>query len=105
MRRYGVTATAEQDLEDILTYIASDNPKAALRLIDRLEIQFGRLAETPGLGRSRPDLAHELRSFPLGNYLIFYHPEPGGIIIVRVLHAARNIPDIAASGGFLDDLE
>jgi toxin ParE1/3/4 len=32
-----------------------------------------------------------LRSFSVGNYLIFYFPIEGGIDIVRVLQGARDI--------------
>lgn len=45
----------------------------------------------PGLGRQESKLAPNLRSFPLGNYLIFYRPIEDGIAVVRVLHGARDI--------------
>lgn len=35
-------------------------------------------------------LAPGLRLFPLGNYLIFYLPEPEGIQVIRVIHGARD---------------
>jgi hypothetical protein len=41
------------------------------------------LAEQPLLGRSREELVPDLRSFPLGRYVIFYEVIPGGIAIVR----------------------
>lgn len=34
MRHYALTYAAEQDIEDIVTYIAQDNPPAALKLLD-----------------------------------------------------------------------
>ncbi|WP_244443170.1 type II toxin-antitoxin system RelE/ParE family toxin [Bradyrhizobium sp. Ai1a-2] len=45
----------------------------------------------PRAGRAREDLAPKLRSFPVGNYLIFYVPVPDGIEVVRVMHARRDI--------------
>jgi toxin ParE1/3/4 len=36
------------------------------------------------MGRARPELAPDLRSFPVGNYVVFYRPMPAGIILVRV---------------------
>jgi toxin ParE1/3/4 len=45
----------------------------------------------PGCGREEPKFARDLRSFPVGNYLIFYRPIQNGIALVRVLHGARDI--------------
>jgi toxin ParE1/3/4 len=49
------------------------------------------LSEFPGLGRPRDELAESLRSFPVGNYVIFYLPLGDGINVIRVLHGARDI--------------
>jgi toxin ParE1/3/4 len=43
------------------------------------------------MGRARPELAPDLRSFPFGRYVIFYMPLSDGIDVVRVLHSARDI--------------
>jgi len=39
----------------------------------------------------REDLAPSLRSFPVGNYLIFYRPITDGVEVVRMLHGAREL--------------
>jgi toxin ParE1/3/4 len=44
------------------------------------------------MGREREELAPGLRSFPFRRYLIFYRLFAGGIEIVRVLHAAQDVP-------------
>jgi toxin ParE1/3/4 len=49
------------------------------------------LAGQPRLGRLRPELATNLRSFPIGNSLIFYRPTQEGIEVARGLPGARNI--------------
>ena len=41
----------------------------------------------PLAGRARPELLDELRSFPSGNYVVFYLPRPDGVEVVRVLSA------------------
>jgi toxin ParE1/3/4 len=46
------------------------------------------------MGRSRPELAPGLRSFPLANTLSSYVPLPKGVEIVRVLHGARDVESI-----------
>lgn len=43
------------------------------------------------MGRSRPELGPEIRSFPVGRYVIFYLPLPKGIEVVRVLHGSRDV--------------
>jgi plasmid stabilization system protein ParE len=47
--------------------------------------------EFPELGEKRDDLRSNLRSFSVGNYVIFYFPDAHGVRIVRVIHGARNI--------------
>lgn len=66
------TSEAEEDLIDIWLYIAQDNPVAADQLLDDLDDKCFLLAENPLLGPARPDIAPELRYFPVGNYLILY---------------------------------
>jgi toxin ParE1/3/4 len=85
------TRRADRDLEDIAVYIAGDDPNAADTLIDRFDQKFTLLAQFPYLGHERPELATELRSFPVGRYLIFYRPQKDGIIVIRVIHGARNL--------------
>lgn len=79
------------DYEEIWRYIARDNPVAADRLITTFERHLATLAAMPAMGREEPHLAPNLRSFPVGNYLIFYQPLADGVALVRVLHGARDI--------------
>jgi toxin ParE1/3/4 len=46
------------------------------------------------MGRVRPELLRDLRSFPCDNYIIFYFPTYEGTEIVRVLHMRRDIEAI-----------
>jgi toxin ParE1/3/4 len=82
---------ARLDLIDIWNYIADDNEAAADRMFDRIEGVLQMLSEQPKAARERPGLAPELRSFPVGNYLLFYLPLPGGIDMVRVLSGYMGI--------------
>jgi toxin ParE1/3/4 len=82
---------AEQDLIDLWTYIAADNPAAADNLLDQIESVCKMLARAPLLGRARSELAAGLRSFSVGDYLIFYLPRKNGIVVVRVLSGHRNL--------------
>lgn len=82
---------AEIDLTAIWDYIAADNLRAADTLLDRIDAIFDMLAETPFAGRERSELRTGLRSFPVGNYLIFYVPTPDGVEVVRVMHGRQDI--------------
>lgn len=79
------------DYEVIWDYIAKDDPLAADRLISTFEQQLSLLATMPAMGKPELDLAPNLRSFPVGNYLIFYREIADGIQLVRALHGARDI--------------
>ena len=68
--------------------------KHADRFAAFIDSQFRALARQPNMGRSRPELANDLRSFPVGRYMIFYVPIPKGVEIVRVLHGARDIRSV-----------
>ncbi len=49
------------------------------------------LARMPQAGRLREAIDPGVRSFPVGEYVIYYREiEPGGIMIARVLHGRRD---------------
>src|SRR4051794_38870792 len=82
---------ADSDIYSIANHIAADNLEAALRWLDTIDEKLARLAEFPGLGPARDELAPGLRSFPVGNYIIAYRRINDGIEVVRVLHGAREL--------------
>ncbi len=82
---------AKADISEIWEFIAEDSDDQADAFIDLIDQKFQLLAQKSGLGRRREELAEGLRSFPVGRYVIFYLPIPGGVQIVRVLHGARDI--------------
>ncbi len=95
MNRAFISERAGDDLYEIWHYIAADNVEAANRLAIEFEARFQMLAESPRLGRARDDIATGFRYFPIGSYLILYRIQHDGIGIVRVLHAARHLEDLA----------
>ncbi len=94
MSRFVLTPLACWDLEEIGDFIARSNPRAAARLIRTLEEKCQILAQFPSLGSCCEDLAPGLRSFAVGNYVIFYRPIDQGIQVIRVLHGGRNLPSL-----------
>jgi len=86
------SSDANADVEGIANYIFDLNPVAADRFLDALDETCGLLAEHPLIGRSRPELGENLRSFPVGNYLVFYVPRADGVDIARVIYGGRDLP-------------
>jgi toxin ParE1/3/4 len=94
MSRYILSAAAKQDLKDIKNYIIRFNLGAAERFLDAFEEKCVLLADFPELGRSREELAPNLRSLPVDNQVIFYRPVKNGIQVERVLSGHRDFEDI-----------
>ena len=69
---------AEDDLAEIWAYIAENSPEQADAFISKIDREFRSLARHPFMGRQRPELLPDLRSFPLGHYVIFYVPSDEG---------------------------
>jgi len=84
------SSAARSDLQSIHDYIAAENPRAALRLIERLEKACEQLAQHPHMGEACDFLAEGLRMTSVGNYIVFHRPVGDGAEIVRVLHGARD---------------
>jgi toxin ParE1/3/4 len=89
--RYRLTSEAREDLDNIWLSIAEENPPTADRFLDTLYEKLLLLARQPLLGQPRPELRLNLRSFPVGHYVIFYRPIDEGIEVARVLHGARDV--------------
>ncbi len=94
MKAYRLTPKAEEDLFTIWSYIAPENLEAADRLEADIFEAFQRLADRPDLGHFRRDLTEKpVRFFPVRrNYLIVYDPASEPLEVLRVLHAARDVP-------------
>ncbi len=92
-RRYHLTPEAEQDLLCIWEFIARDSFNAADRMTERLERAFRLLAEFPRKGHKREDVktSEPLLFWPVVSYMVVYRPTPRPILIVRVLHGARDL--------------
>jgi toxin ParE1/3/4 len=99
-RRLVIRPKADIDLDEQALFIGLDSIDAAIRFYGAATAAFERLLTMPELGVARPlgsTRLEGLRMWPIPdfpNYLIFYLPSPSDIEIVRVLHGARDIPEI-----------
>lgn len=92
-RRYKLTPEARLDLLSIWQFIARDDVDAAERLTDRFEKAFRLLATFPRQRHKRADVhtSEPVLFWPAGSYVIVYRPEPRPIVVVRVVHGARDL--------------
>jgi toxin ParE1/3/4 len=91
MVTYRLTERARQDVLKIWEYIADSNEEAADRFIDLLIHHLQLLGDNPYAGRRRDALRPGYRSFPVGEYLIFYRITEPGVCVMRVVHARRDL--------------
>ena len=86
-----ISPEARKDLGDIWDYIATNNMEAANALYDEFLRQFELLVSMPNMGRAQDELSANLRSLAVRRYLVFYRVENEELIVVRVLHSARDV--------------
>ena len=92
------TSVAERDVAEIADYISHDNIDAALRFLDAVEQTGDLLVHWPHLGAAI-DNQHidelrrmQVKGFP--NFLILYRPIDDGVVVLRVVHGARDLPSL-----------
>lgn len=91
--KIGWHAQARLDLVNIVRYVAEDNLDAALRLRDAIRGQIALLAEMPEMGRrGRVPGTREL-VIAGTRYVVPYMAIKNEVVILRVLHGARDWPE------------
>ena len=98
MASYRMNSKAEEDLLTIWRYIAENSPTSATKLVRAFHQHFILLAENTQQGRARPDIAPELRYFPVKSYLILYRQLSDGVEIMRVVHGSRDLGALFGAG-------
>ena len=88
---------AEEDLDEIVTYVGLDDLQAAAKLADRIEAHLERLSSFPRLGRIPRD--SDLREtgyryLIIGDCLAFYTVEKGTVVVHRILHGRRDYKEL-----------
>ena len=84
---------AEDDLNEMITYISAENKAAAEIMATKIEKNLTRLSSYPYIGKIPKDeeLSHlGYRFLVVENYLIFYTIEKQTILIHRIIHGARD---------------
>ncbi len=97
--RYSVRllSIAEQDLQELVSYVAAENVTAAMSLADRIEKALNSLRSHPQLGKIPNDeklAGLRYRVLVVENYLMFYKIQGRTVLVYRILHGARDIPSL-----------
>lgn len=85
--------TARQDMEDVISYLNTLSPDAALRYYDLLVDEIASLAKMPERCPRPKDLALAAKGYRyliVKNYLVFYVVAGDTVQIRRILYARRN---------------
>lgn len=100
MSKYGVlwTKTAEQDLGNIIDYIARDGLDRALDILHSIRATASGLSTMPDRGRIVPELeVHGIstyRELVISPWRLIYRTEGKSVIILSVIDGRRNLEDI-----------
>jgi toxin ParE1/3/4 len=94
--RLVLRAAVPQDLINIHAFLADRSPEQAERFLLSVRATMEQLTEFPGLGGLRPfrGKLRGVRSWAVAgfpNHLIFYRPTQEAVIVLGVIHGARNV--------------
>jgi toxin ParE1/3/4 len=85
---------AEEDLLEIIEYIALDNSSAAEKMLARFEKALDLLSDNPSVGRLVRDERLKLlqyRFLVVDRYVVFYLFRDKKVLVCRILHGARDL--------------
>jgi toxin ParE1/3/4 len=94
VRRAIFLTSARNDLFQIFEYIAtaSDSIAVAEKFVRDLRLQCHKLASFDTvMGRSRPELREDIRSFPYKGYVIFFRYDRERFEVVNIFEGHRDI--------------
>lgn len=92
MKPYKLMPAAEQDLEELVEYVAKDSPRNAMKVFDKIHAAARSLAEMPNMGHFRTDITDKpVRFWAVYSWLIVYRPDRKPLEILRIVHGARNL--------------
>jgi len=92
-----LTPQSQDDLREIVSFIARDNPDQAVKFGDALIDKALSLGTFPERGRVVPELQiKSVREIIHGSYRIIYEllHDPDAVFVLRFWHAARGVPQI-----------
>jgi toxin ParE1/3/4 len=83
---------AWRDLDQIGSRIASEDPAAAQRFHANVLRRIGLLQNFPEAAQPRPEFGQNIRTIPIGRYIVILRVIVPSVMVLRVVHSARDIP-------------
>jgi plasmid stabilization system protein ParE len=87
-----IFSTAENDLDEIIDYLAGFSEQTALKYYDTIIEKIGTLTTMPERNPLVKDVQLRLRGYrwlPVNNYVVFYIVKEATVEIRRILYARR----------------
>lgn len=93
MIKLSFSEKAKTDLEGIFLYLNSKNPQAAIKTVREIRKSVNLLVDLPKIGRVRPEINSQIRSFNKNKYYIFYsyHEDSQIVEIVRIWDTRQDL--------------
>ncbi|MCG8448297.1 MAG: type II toxin-antitoxin system RelE/ParE family toxin [Pirellulales bacterium] len=80
-------------LTDIFEYIARDSERYASRMVDRITSRSKQIGFAPESGQVVQEFEHpQVREVIEGPYRVIYRVESDHIVVLSVIHGARELP-------------
>jgi addiction module RelE/StbE family toxin len=93
-----ITANAKKDLREIISYIARDNPRTALKILERIEVKINALDHFPYRGGYVPELLKrnikDYRQLLESPWRIIYKIDKDIVNVLLIVDSRRNVQDI-----------
>ena len=97
MARLRFSKHAEDSLRGIWLGIAADNPRAADRIVDRIQAACRHLRDHPHLGRAHPEIAAGARVLVVDRWLILYEVVDSDVVVRSVVDGRRERTELGRS--------
>lgn len=92
MSNYRLTPDAQSDLIEIRRYTLQQWGEAqSIKYLSELRQTMSMLADSPSLGKARPEVGNNVLSFPHASHVIYYVLHEKQVVVFGVLHK-RMVP-------------
>ena len=86
-----VSREAERDIDEMEAWLLENwGPLAAADIIEAVLDKIAALPDMPHAGAPRPEFGESVRFVTAGRYVIYYEASANDLVVLRILHAARD---------------
>jgi addiction module RelE/StbE family toxin len=93
-----ITRNAENDLKEIILFIAQNNPQTALKIMEKIQARINTLDHSPYRGAYVPELLarniKDYRQITESPWKIIYKVDDDIVNILAIIDSRRNLQDI-----------